>query len=136
MAVRISEAVRNAELDAITTAVDAGSGAGLLRIYTGSQPATAATAASGTLLVEIALNDPSFGAASGGVITLDDDPQPGGAAVSDGTAGWARVLDSDETTVFDGSVGTSGADFTINTAAITTGQTVKVTGGTLTRPAA
>lgn len=136
MTVRIAEDTRNAELDAITTAVDAGTGPGVLRIYTGTQPANADTAASGSLLVEIPLNDPSFGAAAAGVITVATSPAPEADATADGTAGWARVLDSDGNAVFDGAVATSGADFAINSTAITTGQTVKLTGGTLTRPAA
>jgi hypothetical protein len=120
--------------DAIRNRVDLGASSGKLRIYSGSQPASAETAPSGTLLVEIPLPDPSFGAASNGVITLND---PGSVNVSSsGTAGWFRVLDSDNNTVFDGSVGTSGADLIVATTTFTAGVAVDIqSGGTITVPA-
>ena len=45
-------------------APDAGSGAALLRIYTGSAPSNVDDAASGTLLGTLVLSDPAFGAAA------------------------------------------------------------------------
>jgi hypothetical protein len=52
MAIQLSTAVRNAMLDAIETTVGT---AAKIRILTGSQPATCATAESGTLLVQFTL---------------------------------------------------------------------------------
>ena len=134
MAIRLPIATRNGMATAIKTAVDAGSGAGKMRIYSGSQPGSADSAASGTLLVEIPLPDPAFGSPSSGVITLAD---PNSTAVTtSGTAGWFRVLDSDNNTVFDGNVGTSGTDLVVATTTFTAGVAVDIlSGGTITVPA-
>lgn len=136
MAIRDSATLRNDFATARGTRIDGGSGPGKIRIYTGPQPADVATAASGTLLVEITLNDPS-GSAAAGVFTFTVAPPPVGSAVATGTAGWARVLDSANTAVTDGTVGTVGTDFIIDTTAITTGQLVALVGpSTITHPAA
>lgn len=134
MAIRLPIATRNGMATAIKNAVDAGSGAGKMRIYSGSQPGSADSAASGTLLVDIPLPDPAFGSPSSGVITLAD---PNSTAVTtSGTAGWFRVLDSDNNTVFDGSVGTSGTDLVVATTTFTAGVAVDIlSGGTITVPA-
>jgi hypothetical protein len=63
MAIQLSTAVRNAMLDAIETTVGT---AAKIRILTGTQPATCATAESGTLLVQFTLaSDWATNAASG-----------------------------------------------------------------------
>jgi hypothetical protein len=140
--VRINTALRNAMADAAGATIDGGSGAGKLRIYTGSQPATPATAPSGTLLVEITLNDPSFDAASSGVANLDVSPALSGTGVAAGTAGWARFLTSTEAAgtglgVVDGSVTTSGGggDVIASTTTVSIGLTVSVTSASITAPA-
>lgn len=136
MAIRIVSTVRSSMMDVIESALDAGSGAATLEIRTGSQPANADTAASGTLLVTLTLNDPA-GTQSGGVITIDVTPAISATAVATGTAGWGRLMDSTGATVLDGSVATSGADFNIDSTSITSGQTVTlVATSTLTLPAA
>jgi hypothetical protein len=135
MTLRVAVAARNAGLDAIFDRADAGSGPGTIEVRTGSQPATADTAESGTLLVTFTLADPAFSAASAGVKDLDADPDLSAAAAATGTAGWARCKDSAGNTVFDGSVGTSGTDFIINSTSITSGQTVNLTLGSVTDPA-
>lgn len=138
MAVRIPTATRNAACDAVVDLVDGGSGGGLVRIYTGSQPASANDAATGTLLVTITLNDPAFGAASTGVATLDVDPALSATAVDTGTAGWFRMLDSSAATVLDGSVTATGGggDLTLASTSVASGATVSITSGTVTMPAA
>lgn len=131
-----SVALRNAQADAVTTRVDAGAAAGRLRIYTGSKPAGPDTAASGTLLADIALNDPAFGSASSGVATLDVTPEPTDASANaTGTAGYARFTDSDGNGVLDCSVGTSGAEVNLNTLSVVSGVIVTVTSCTYTVPA-
>lgn len=135
MTLRVAVAARNAGLDAIFDRANAGAAAGTIKIYTGAQPATADTAESGTLLVTFTLADPAFSAAASGVKDLDADPDLSATAAATGTAGWARCEDSDGNNVFDGSVGTSGADFTINSTSITSGQTVNLTLGSITDPA-
>lgn len=129
MAIAYSATLRNTRLDAVDTAANAGAGAALLRIYDGSRPATGGTAT--TLLAELTMSDPAFGAASGGTLTA-------GAITSDtsanatGTATWFRLVDSDANFVMDGDVGTSGSDLNLNTTSIVAGGTVQVTSFVLT----
>lgn len=130
--------VRNAIADAITARVDSGSGAGKLRIYTGSRPAGPGTAASGTLLAEFTLSDPAFGAASAGVSTLDITPAVEDAAADNtGTAGYARFTDSDGNGKIDATVTATGGggEVTCNTVSFVAGAVVTVTGCTITAPA-
>lgn len=133
MAVRLSASLANSLADAVDDAINGGTGAATLKIYTGSQPATADTAASGTLLATFTLNDPAFGAASGGTITLAGTPKTVAAAAT-GTAGWFRIETSTPTNVLDGSVGTSGNQINLNTTSITSGVNVTITSGTITMP--
>jgi hypothetical protein len=133
MTIRIATSVRNAIVDAVKALIDGGSGPGKIRIYTGAQPATPATTASGTLLAEVALNDPSFATSSTGSAAGDVDPAVTTTGVADGTAGWFRVLDSDNVALVDGAV-TSG-EMTLTTSTISTGAAVTVTSLTLTQPA-
>jgi hypothetical protein len=135
MTFRVAVAGRNAGLDAALDRANAGAGPGTIKIYSGSQPATADTAETGTLLVTFTLADPAFAAASAGVKDLDADPDLSAAAAATGIAGWARCEDSDGVNVFDGSVGTSASDFIINSTSITSGQTVNLTLGSVTDPA-
>jgi hypothetical protein len=133
MATRISTAARNAAADGVVDLLDAGAGAGTLKIYTGSQPATGDTAESGTLLATFTLSDPAFGAASSGVATAAAIANTTGVAA--GTAGWFRAEDSTGANVLDGTVGTSGAELNLNTTTISVGLTVSITSWTVTMPA-
>lgn len=141
--IKINTAARNAACDAIVDLVDGGSGAGVLRIYTGSQPATPATSASGTLLAEVTLNDPAFGSAVAGVATLSVSPALSDASANNsGTAGWCRFLDSTEAAatglgVIDGAVtATSGGGMLeLSSTTVTSGNPVNITSGTITVPA-
>jgi hypothetical protein len=130
MALKYSTTLRNAQLDAITTAVGT---SGILRIYSGSRPANVAAAISGTLLAECVCNASAFAAAaSGGVLTANaiaDDS----SANATGTASHYRLFRSDGTTaVIDGDVSTSGADLNLDNTSITTGQVVSITSFTIT----
>jgi hypothetical protein len=136
MAISISSGLATAMADAVTTAVDAGSGAGTLKVYTGSKPSTVATGATGTLLATFTLADPAAAAAAAGVATWDFSPAIDATVAADGTAGWFRVADSDANAVFDGTVGTSGADLNFSSVTWVTGGTVEITGGTVTHPLA
>lgn len=129
MAVAFATTLRNARLDAIKTAIDAGAGPGLLRIYNGTRPATGGAAT--TLLAELTLSDPSAGAASGGVLTLSAITADSSANAT-GTATWARIVDSAGNFVMDLSVGTSGADLNLNSVEIQAGAQVSVTSATIT----
>jgi len=136
--VRISTAARNASVNAVAALVDAGSAAGKLRIYTGTQPAGGpGDAATGTLLVEIPLADPAYASASSGTALADVDPVPTANASNTGTAGWARILDSNNNAIVDGSVTVTGGggDFTVNTTTVTSGLAVNLTSHSLSQPA-
>jgi hypothetical protein len=126
---KLSNVAVNAEADAVCVLANSGK----LRIYDGTQPATADTALSGqVLLAELTFNATAFGAASAGVSTANAITQDAGADAT-GTAAWFRALKSDGTTVlFDGSVGTSGANINLNSVAISAGAAVQVTSFTFT----
>lgn len=123
-----------ASRDVMLNALAAQANSGYLRIYSGSQPATPETAASGVLLAELRFNATAFGASASGVITA-------GAITADstadntGTAGYYRALKSDGTTaLWDGSVSTSGADLNLNSVAIQSGAAVSISSLTYTLP--
>lgn len=131
MALAFIAACRNNMLDEITALIDAGSGAGKIRIYDGTRPATCGTAT--TLLAELTCADPSCAAASGGVLTFDTTPAlEDSSADATGTATWFRVVDSDNNCVIDGNVGTIGSDLNLNSTSITVGATVSITSFTVT----
>lgn len=132
MALRFTSATANAQADALDDRINTG-GAGTLKIYTGSQPATADTAVSGTLLATFTLSNPAFGSASSGVITLSGTPKTV-AAVASGSAGYFRIANGSGTSVLDGSVGTSGNQINLNSVVITSGVNVTITSGTITFP--
>lgn len=126
MALAYSTTLRNAMLDAITTAVG---NAGLLRIYDGSRPSTGGAAT--TLLAELTCGTPFAASASSGVLTLGSITQDSSANAT-GTATWFRIVTSGGTFVIDGNVGTSGSDLNLTTTSITSGQPVSVTSFTIT----
>jgi hypothetical protein len=127
MTIRFNTATRNFLADTLGTAMASAT----LSIYTGSQPATANDAASGTKLVDIAIT--SFNAASSGTATLNTTSPNVGTAIATGTAGWGRITHTSG--VIDGTVGTSGTDFTINSTSVTSGSAVTLTAMTIVQPA-
>ncbi len=126
MTIGMSTALRNARLDAITTAAGANA---KLRLYSGSRPATGGTAT--TLLAELTCGATFAPAASVGVLTLNAMTSDSSADAS-GTATWARLVTSGGTFVMDMDVGTSGADLNMNSNVISAGAAVSVSGATLT----
>lgn len=130
---KITNAAASASADAVVDLIDAGAGAGKLRIYDGSKPATADTAISSqVLLAELTFSDPAFGAASNGVATASSITADSSANAS-GTATWFRIVDSNNVAIMDGTVGTSGADLNLDSVSITIGQSVSVTSFTYTQ---
>jgi hypothetical protein len=126
MALGYVAALRNRQLDGITTEVGA---SGLLRIYSGSRPATGGTET--TVLAELTCNATFAPAASGGVLTLNAITADSSANAT-GTASWFRILTSGAVAKIDGDVGTSGSDLNLNSTSITSGGTVSVTSFTIT----
>lgn len=130
MSIQYSTSHRNANMDDITT--KAGATAFLL-IYTGAQPATCATAATGTLLATLAMTNPIAPASSGGVLTMSaiTSANTGNA----GTAGYWRICTSSAgtTVVAQGAVAVSGSDLNFAGGIIwTLAETIGVTSFTIT----
>jgi hypothetical protein len=126
MAVIYSTAAKNARLDAVTSVIDAGSGAGVLQI---------GTTAMGTVLAEITLADPCAAAASGGVLTFSGFPRSDSSANNTGVAAAARIRDSNGNDVITGlTVGAagSGADIILDTTNIDAGEIVTLNSATIT----
>lgn len=137
MATRLATATRNAMANGAVDLLDAGSGPGYVEVRTGSQPATANTAASGTLLGTLTCSDPAFGDAASGTATANAVTSDSSADAT-GTAGWFRAYDSAGNPVMDGSCGASGsgADMILDSTSVTAGGTIAVTSWTFTQPAA
>ena len=119
----------NAEADAIARLLDSG----VLKLYTGTQPATADTALGAQVLLgTLTFSATSAPAAVAGVLTFSAITSDTSADAT-GTATWFRALKSDTTTtVMDGSVGTASADLILNAVAIVTGAQLDITSLTLT----
>lgn len=124
MAVIYAATLRTARMQEVLAAIDAGSGAGKLKI---------GTSAMGTVLATLTLADPC-GSVSGDVLTLDTSPAlSDSSADNSGTAAAATITDSDDNVIVSGlTVGTSGTNIILDSVAITAGQTVSITSATLT----
>lgn len=125
MAVTYTTAVKNARLDAVTTAIGT---TGVLEI---------GTTGMGTVLATIALGNPAAAAASGGVLTFAGFPRSDNAADNTGTAAAARIRTaSGGTDIVTGlTVGTSGQDINLDSVSITAGQQVTINSATITHAA-
>ena len=128
---------------------------GVLQIYSGSAPALADTAVSGTLICTITVssgawvagafdNGLEFGAAASGVIAKSATETWSGVGIGGGgTAGYFRLLGNVSdvgalSTVFpriQGTIGTSGADLNMTSTTITVGATYTIDTFQLTLPA-
>lgn len=130
MAFQFSTAARNAWLDAIETAIGTSA---ILRIRSGSVPASCATADSGTVLVTMNLPSDWMAAASGGTKALSGTWQDTSADAT-GTAGHFRIYDSGGTVChIQGTVTASGGggDMIIDNVSLASGQQVNITAFTL-----
>lgn len=126
MALGYVTTLRNAQLDAITTAVG---NAGKLQIYDGTRPATGGTATN--KLAEFTLGTPFATAASAG--SLSPTLPASVSALLTGTATWYRITTSAGSFVMDGSVSATGGggDCQLNSTAISSGATVSITAHTI-----
>lgn len=131
MSLQLSVAVRNAMLDAIETT--AGTSA-ILKIRSGSVPATCATADSGTVLATLNLPSDYMAAASSGSKAKSGTWEDTSADAT-GTAAHWRLYASDGTTCHaQGTVTATGGggDLTVDNTSFAAGQTFTVTTFTLT----
>ena len=126
--IHFANTLKDAVLAPIVTAIDAGSGAGTIKIYSGAIPANAATAiTSQVLLGTLTFSDPcgtiADNALTMGAITQDS------SADATGTAAWARIADSAGVTVMDINVTTTGGGgaLTLNTTNIVIGGPILIT---------
>jgi len=138
----ISIAGAIAAANGVVDLLDEGTGAGLLRAYSGSQPVDPDAAITGTLAATFVLTDPAFGGAA--------DAAPGAtataAAVADDTSIDATVTvthmrawsSNDGATPLnahiDGNAGTDAEAFIFNTVAFVAGATGSITSWTYTQP--
>lgn len=134
MAIRLATAARNAAVDAVVDLIDAGAGAGTLKIYSGVQPATGNDEGTG-LLATVTFADPAFGAAATGTASATDPAAVTGSAA--GTAQSFVIEDSTGANVFNGTVTATGGggDLQLSTTTISVGVTVDITSLTYTQPA-
>lgn len=121
MAVTYTTAVKNARLDAVTTAIGT---TGVLEI---------GTSAMASILATISLNNPAAAGAAAGVLTFSGFPKSATAAAS-GTAAAARIRTATAgTDIVTGlTVGTSASDIILDSVSITSGQTVTLNSATIT----
>lgn len=130
-----STALRTARENAVLSAIDAGSTAGILTIYNGTRPATggAATTALAVLPLGATSGTKPSGTVTNGVLSILTNGITGVTASNSGTPAWGRITDSAGNFVLDFNVGASGCDLNLNSATITSGYVFSVTsGGTIT----
>lgn len=91
MAMGLNDTLRTARLQLILNAIDAGTGAGKLELYTAPKPAKGAAITTQTKLGTLVFSDPCGSATSGSAaLTLNADVM----ADADGDVAWGRVTDS------------------------------------------
>jgi hypothetical protein len=130
MSLQYSVAVRNAQLDAVESTAGT---AAELQFFTGSMPASCATASSGTQLMNASLPSDWMAAASSGSKALAGSWAGTGAAA--GTAGYFRIYDSTGTTCHvQGTITATGGggDMTLDNTSIAVSQAISISGFTLT----
>jgi hypothetical protein len=134
----MSVVATKAALDAATALVNTG-GTGNLYIRSGAQEATTLTADAGTLGATLPMSATAFPASTSGTsdglitatanaITSDTN------AAASITAAHFRIKNGAGTVIFQGNVGTSGADLNLNTTTITAGDTVSISSFKITLP--
>ena len=116
--------LRTAQAAEIATAIGS---SGLLRVYSGTRPATGGTET--TLLAELPLSATS-GTATSGVFTFN--AITSATAVANGTPTWARFCTSAGAGVIDMSAGVGSGDMNFDNA-IVSGGTVSASSATITR---
>lgn len=124
----------NSALTQYKNSLDAGSGPGTAKIYSGAVPANAETAPAGTLLAELVLSDPC-GTVDAKKLTFSAITQDT-SANADGVAGCVVLADSDGNAVVVGDVTVTGGTglLRLNTTTIAAGGPVLINSFELTLP--
>jgi len=135
MALRLNTDYRNSILNNGYNSVQGNSE---LRIYTGSQPASADDAVTGTLLVAISLPATAFTNAdpAGSPIQLTKTGTWSGTAVATGVAGYFRLIHVGNDLRLDGSVTATGGggELELDSTSIADGSTVSITQFDMVQP--
>jgi len=131
--IQLAVDVRNAELDAIETAIGVSA---IVKIRAGAQPVNCAAADSGTALASFTLASDWAGAASGGSKSFLNTPIST-TGLAAGTAGHYRIYASDGVTCkkqgpCQAAGGGDANAMTLDNTSIAVGQAVNITGWTLT----
>jgi hypothetical protein len=142
MTVHLANPVAIVACDAINARINSGSangGKGMLRIYSGTRPATANDAlTTQTKLIEFTLPNPAFQAAVqvGATGTATANAIAPTTAIASGNATFFRIVNSDGVTIFDGDVTdtTGNGDLKLSTVAVTNGIDVTVVSLTAIMP--
>ena len=127
--VRFATTVKNSMLTPIRDAIDAGSGAGTIKIYSSPMPTLPSDAITAqTLLGTLTFSDPSGATPTGGVFTASAITQDSSADAS-GTASWARIADSTGATVVDVDITATGLGgaMQMNTTSVVIGGPILIT---------
>ena len=133
---RLATTARNAACRAVLDLLDAGAGGGKLHVYTGSIPTSPQDDATGTLLATLTFASPlAFGSPSVGT-AIASSIEPDLDIRADGTPGWCRLTDGNDTVVMDCDAGgpLSSAVIKFDTDEFETGGTVRIAALTYTTP--
>lgn len=134
MAFRLATDTRNKACDAIVDDIDAGSGAGTLKIYTNAQTASVGGSEAGnTLLGTLTFSDPAFGSAASGTATASAITSDT-SADNNGTAGHFTIQDSSANAHSDGTCGQGSGDMSFDNSVIVQGGTIACSSATVTVP--
>jgi hypothetical protein len=129
MSLQLSVAVRNARLDTIESTIGVSA---IMKIRTGAAPADCATADSGTVLATISLPSDWMAAAASGSKAKSGTWQDASADAT-GTAAHFRIYDSGGSTChLQGTCGIGTGDLQLDNTSLVAGQSVTITGFTLT----
>jgi hypothetical protein len=147
MTIRLSTMARNKLLDGgATGGIKPAFALGFMNIYTGSQPSSADTGATGTLLGTVSVNGGgtgiTFDAAAAGVMSKASAETWRFTGLAAGVAGWFRLYEATDTPSatqatkarVDGAIGSSGADLNLTNLTIGVGQVNTCDAFTITMP--
>ena len=118
MAVTYNTTLKNTRMSAVGVAIDAGATSGTFEL---------GPAGMGTILATLGLGDPSIsGSATAGAITFAGFPRTA-TAVSSGTLGAGRILDSNSTVIISGlSCSTGSAEIIVDNTNVVTAQLIVI----------
>lgn len=129
MSTGLATSVRTARAQVIVNAIDAGAGAGVLKFYDGTRPATGAAITTHKLLV-VSNFDTIAGTVTDGVITFN--PIADSLVILSGIASWCRIEDSDGNFVVDLSCGLVSAEIILDETTLIAGGLLKILSGSIT----